>query len=628
MTRNFIFFFSIISLLIFSQEKPISSISDSLRSHAYAVIRNHTENYTINSVKDMEITEEMTISILSSSGEGFSVIGIPYNPTTRVSDIKGFIYNKDGKEISKFYKKDFSDTSNNSSNALYVDDRILFYKPVAMEYPYTIKYSYSTSTSNTVYLSLFRAINGYNLALEKSQITINNKSGINLNSRVYDTFLGKVSKSEDAGILRYTYENIPALGSETLAPSLDVLSPHVDFALQKFSISNREGDNSNWASLGKWYYNNLLLPVSTVTPEIQKEVDDLHLTGTTSEKAEKIYQYMQNKTHYILVLMGIGGWQPMVAEDVRKKGYGDCKALTNYMRILLQAAGIKSYFCFVYLNETATSFDPNFVSLLGNHAILMIPTEKGNIWLENTSQSIAFNHLSYKSRFRNVLAVMENGIELVDTPIYKPEDSKEILQSTVKINVDNSISTDTKFSFTGGQYDDNMRLFYYDNSELKDAIRNTHGNLTIQNLDIANLTNNKDNGEINYNLKFKAIDFSKKLGNDIFFRVMPFYSSSALSADSNRKLPFENSFPFQDDYNVEFEIPVGYKFSEIPKSQEIQSEFGAYSISFKNEDGKLKVRRILTINRGNYPKEKYQGYVDFRKKTASFDNTKVLITKS
>ncbi|MGS0748226.1 DUF3857 domain-containing protein [Halpernia sp. GG3] len=141
MTRNFIFFFSLISSLIFSQEKPISSISDSLLSHAYAVIRNHTENYTINSVKDMEIKEEMTISILSSSGEGFSVIGIPYNPTTRVSDIKGFIYNKDGKEISKFYKKDFSDTSNNSSNALYVDDRILFYKPVAMEYPYTIKYS-------------------------------------------------------------------------------------------------------------------------------------------------------------------------------------------------------------------------------------------------------------------------------------------------------------------------------------------------------------------------------------------------------------------------------------------------------------------------------------------------------
>ncbi len=48
-----------------------------------------------------------------------------------------------------------------------------------------------------------------------------------------------------------------------------------------------------------------------------------------------------------MVVEGIGGWKPMLVEDVRKKGYGDCKALTNYMRTLLQAAGIKSYYCII-----------------------------------------------------------------------------------------------------------------------------------------------------------------------------------------------------------------------------------------------------------------------------------------
>ncbi|MBC7555871.1 MAG: DUF3857 domain-containing protein [Chryseobacterium sp.] len=627
MLRRLLLFFPFISAFVFAQEQSISSIPDSLRTSAYAVIRNHTENYTINSVRDMDITEETTISILSSSGEGFSIIAIPYNPTTRVSDIKVVIYDQNGKEVDKFSKRDFTDVSNTPSGALYVDDRVLYYKPVVREYPYTMKYSFSTKTSNTAFLN-FRPIFKYNLAVEKSQITFNNKSGITLNSKVYDTFLAKVSKSEVAGMSQYTYKNIPALQEETLAPSIDVLVPHIDFAMQKFSLAGREGDNTSWNSFGKWYYNDLLMPVSTVTPEIQKEVDDLNLTGTTAEKVKKLYQYMQSKTHYIFVAMGIGGWQPMVAEDVRKKGYGDCKALTNYMRTLLKAAGIKAYYCVINDNESAKSFDPDFTEIAGNHAILMIPTEKEPIWLENTSQSIAFNHLSYTSNYRNVLAVKEDGIELVKTPVYKPQDSKEILQSKVKINLDNSISTDSKFSFTGGQYDLNMPLFYKDNSEVKESLKSRHGNLQIQDLDVVNLTNNRDNAEINYELKFKASDFSKKLGDDIFFRVMPFYTSSLLSSDSDRKLPFETAFPFQDDYSIEFDIPVGYKFTEMPKNQEIKSEFGSYSISFKNEDGKLQVHRILTINRGTYPKEKYQNYVDFRKKTASFDSTKVLISKS
>lgn len=611
----------------FAQSYETNSIPEELTKNAYAVIRNYKEVYTVNSIKDMEIVTEKSISILSNSGDDFSAIGIPYDPNTKVSDIKVSVYDKNGKEIQKYNKKDFTDVSHNPSNAIYVDDRILYLKPTVSQYPYTVSYSYITKTSNTAYLNYYRPLNAYNLSIEKSQVSINNKSGILLNSKIFDTFLAKVSKSEVAGMSMYTVENVPALQYETLAPSLDSLVPHVDFAMQKFSLANREGDNTSWSTLGKWYYDSLISPVSTVTPEIKKEIANLNLSGSTSEKVKKIFQYMQSKTHYILVTMGIGGWQPMEAEDVRKKGYGDCKALTNYMRTLLEAADIKSYFCVINSDESAKSYDKDFTELSGNHAILMIPTENGNIWLENTSQNIAFNHLNYTSYYRNVLAVKEDGIVLVQTPVYKPEDSKEVLVSNVKINEDNSILTETKFAFTGGQYDLNMPLFYYDKAEIKNSLTRRHENLKIADLDVLSLTNNRDDAEINYELKFKADGFSKKLGNDIFFRVMPFYSSLQLSQNADRKLPFETAFPFQDDYTVVFEIPAGYTFSEMPKNIELKSEFGDYSISFKNEDGKLHVRRILTIKRGTYPKEMYDSYVNFRKKTSGFDNTKVLISK-
>jgi transglutaminase-like putative cysteine protease len=45
------------------------------------------------------------------------------------------------------------------------------------------------------------------------------------------------------------------------------------------------------------------------------------------KKAKKIYQYLQNKTRYISVQIGIGGFQPVTAADVDRLGYGDCKGI-------------------------------------------------------------------------------------------------------------------------------------------------------------------------------------------------------------------------------------------------------------------------------------------------------------
>ncbi len=84
---------------------------------------------------------------------------------------------------------------------------------------------------------------------------------------------------------------------------------------------------NNWKDFGAWCYTNLIEPVAASTPAIRAEVAALKLEGSTEDKVRKLYQYMQSKTRYIYVGLGIGGWLPMQPDEVHKKGMVTVKDL-------------------------------------------------------------------------------------------------------------------------------------------------------------------------------------------------------------------------------------------------------------------------------------------------------------
>ena len=51
---------------------------------------------------------------------------------------------------------------------------------------------------------------------------------------------------------------------------------------------------------------------------------------------------------------------------------------------------------------------------------------------------------------------------------YKPEDSKEVINATVKVNTDNSIDVVSKFQYSGSQYDYQLPITTLNNDEVID----------------------------------------------------------------------------------------------------------------------------------------------------------------
>lgn len=609
---------------VLAQNYNVSEIPEELKKDANAVVRNYSAKSVINSINDIDTHFVKAITVMNKAGEKHSYAKIYYDETNKASDIKVRMFDEFGKLTKTYSKKDFTDFSS-AEGGLYTESRVLILNVKSSAYPYTFELSYDENSSDTAGLYPLMTFYDYNVSIESSSVTFVNKSGIKLRRNIKDSNYGKITTEGDENNFTALYKN-PAVVEEEYAPNPITLMPKAEFALDQFSLKGKKGNFTSWEEFGKWY-NMLLEPVSQITPEIQQEVNSLNLQGSTEEKVKKIYQYMQSKTRYVNVSIGIGGWQPMSADNVRKKGYGDCKALTNYMRVLLKAAGIPAYYSVIYMDETPKIFDKDFPKMDGNHVILCVPTENGNIWLENTSQKIAFDHLGYETLDRNVMMIKDNTAEIVDTPISVSENNKEILRINADISADNALEVSSKFSYSGGLYDRMMPLLHLNPIEQKDALKHRHDNLQFTSLDIQNLTNDRDNANISFDFNFKADNYAKSLGTEKYFRVIPVLDSDFYLESSERKFPVEIPFGFTDDYEIEYTIPSDYKFSEIPQPVKIDSEFGTYRMEFVPQEKKLLVRRNFMLKKGIFPPEKINDYISFRKQINKTDNTKILITK-
>ncbi|MDM1553362.1 MULTISPECIES: DUF3857 domain-containing protein [Chryseobacterium] len=615
--------------MYFAQSYPASAIPENLKKNANVVVRKDFTTVHINKIDEIKYQYNTVTTVLNKDGDEKAIAYIPYDKTRSISDVKVTVYDESGKKIKSYSKSDFSDFANNTQGVFYSDNRIMVFSYTPVQYPYTIDVSYQSQDKNTIFIPDFIPFYSTNTSLEDAQMKIINTSGIDLRAKIYPSKYNYASVVENSNgnEKNYSYKNVPAIDDISMIPEPVKILPKVSFALTKFNLAGKQGTLNNWTDFGIWYYNNLIDPVAVSTPTIKAEIAALQLQGSVEEKVKKIYQYMQAKTRYIYVGLGIGGWLPMMPDEVHKKGYGDCKGLTNYMKTLLNEAGIPSYYCVINSGLSQVSFDPDFPKMGGNHAILMVPTENGNIWLENTSQQTAFNHLGYSTTDRNVLSIKKNGIELINTPVYLADQNKEKQKLKIKIEEDNSITGEGNFLYTGNQYDYNLGFVNLNPKEKSYALKKRFDVLNFEKVEMKNFTNDKDKAVITYDIDFKTINYCKNAGSSLIFRAVPIFSDNVYKTDENRELPFEIRQSFEDEYEISFIIPKGYKTDETPDDISINSEFGRYKLSFVKSGEEIKVSRKIQVNKGTYPKEKYNDYVGFRKKILNMDNSKILITK-
>lgn len=618
------------SYLSFSQsDYSIKNIPSELLKNANSVLLDELIEIDITQNYKLIKKNFYAITVLNKIGHKKVHAYENYDNDTKIKRAEAFIYDGLGNEIAHYKKRHFKDVSAVSGGSLYEDNRVLYLDYTPTTYPYTLVFSSETESGTTAFIPRWFPVYGYAKSVKNSvfKLKYNPANKPRMNAKNFDGF--DISIFEKPNEIVCTASNIEALKYENYSPPYEEIAAHVIFGLDRFYLKGVRGHGKNWKEFGKWRYDKLVVGLDEVPVATSEKMAQL-VSGIDNkrEKVKRIYEYVQNKTRYISVQLGIGGWKPYPASEVDRLSYGDCKGLTNYTKALLKTQNIESYYSVVWAGDEGKSVEKEFASMQGNHIILNVPLGEEDIWLECTNQDIPFGFLGDFTDDRDVLVITPDGGKIVHTKKYTFEDNTQENTGVIHLNAKGGMNATIQVVSMGLQYGNKYHLEKETKEDLIKSYKEQWSYINGLSIENTVIENNKDAIVFSEKLTVESPNYCSSIGNDLLFCVNVFNQSQLVPPRiANRKQDLLIPKGYTDKDQFEIILPKDYGFESLPENKVIENKFGSYSIEFnKLLENKIQYKRTIIIKKGTFPPEEYANYRSFRRTIAKLDKTKMLLT--
>ena len=621
-------FYLLIPSYLLAQNYSVATIPIDLRKGANAVIRYEENNFVQTDMNNASEKITKVITVLKSSGDEFAALVIPLGKFYELNSFSGEIYLESGKVFKKLGKSDL--ITNAYSSHLATDSYYSYYEPSAPSYPYTIRYTYEVKRRNGLaYYPSFAPVPGFDCAVEKSVLKMRIPSGMSARFKANSFgYMPDRELLERDSLYTFTCENLAAIPHEPFAPSSSLLFPITISAPNDFVYDKVSGNMSSWQGVGifltKLQEQRTSLPLETVTKLKEMTAD----AKSDLEKVDILYDYLQKSTRYVSIQLGIGGWQPISAEQVDKVRFGDCKGLTNYMKAMLAAVDIDSDYAIVHTNKKRMFADFSSPTQ-ANHAILMVPMPNDTIWLECTSQNHPFGYIHSNISGHDVLLIKGEESKLHTVPEVPGSMHNRVNVMSMKLDIDATITSSIKSEYTHHRIEDILRFILYKPEH--ERINDLATNLSVNKAQISNISteyNRLQNPTATVSYNMAAEKYATITGNRMFVTLNPFRSQwGRVFSASERKHPIYIQTRFNQTDSIHIELPSGYTIEAVPKSETIESEFGKFSSIIEISDNELTLVQTINISPGQYAAETYAEMKEFFRNMNNMLSGRIVLRK-
>lgn len=611
---------------------PTALIPKPLLAYANAVVRHQESTTEVKALDQVVYKYQEAITILNPQGAEYGQIAVFYDKSRQIRNLKVAVYNQEGKLIKKAGAGDFQDVSAISDFSLFEDNRVKHYSPLVSDYPYTVAYEYELRIRHTFYFPEWEPQRAADIAVQASTHRFIARPGFEVRLKEFNLPAPcQETATAEGKRLEWRAESLPALRPEPYSPAAENDAVRVEVAPVTFEYEGIAGRFSDWKSYGQWAFDHMIKGRDQLpAPTVEKVKQLVNGIDSPREKVKKIYEFSQQKNRYISVQIGIGGLQPMKAEEVDRLGYGDCKALTNYTMALLRVAGIPAIYTEVHAGSRKKDYLPDFASAFqGNHAILCVPLPQDTIWLECTSREAPMGYLGTFTDDRKVLLCTENGGVIAQTKSFRPEQNRQIRNARFNLLAEGSITGQVETRFEGIQYTNREALLHKTPKEKVEALQKTYpiNNLEILKFDL--VQQKTEQPATIEKLEIRAREFAMLNNNLLFVPINQLNREITVPKEvRNRKNKVVIARGFLDEDHIRYTLPDGFRPEYIPAAVSLRNEFGSFSARAELQGNELVYSRKLVLNQGEFAPETYELLHSFLKKVADADLEKfVLIRK-
>jgi hypothetical protein len=608
----------------------VADIPPSLVNNRSSVTRNESTHFRVIDRRHAEMAVTIATTVFRSEKRSETDLVLFYNRFEKVDDLDGSIYNAQGKKIRSLNDDCIRDYSAGSNYSLFEDTRAKVVSMYSDTYPYTIEYVYTLKYDGYINWPVW-------IAQESEKGVEHSAFEVELSDRDSlrywhnrDSLIPDISVGHGQKIYRWEAARLAPKTTDEMTENLLKRSAIVRIAPGVFEIDKQVGDMTSWKSFGEWY-GRLALAKDALPSDAGREIDEIIKSeGDVRSRIAKLYKYMQARTRYVSIQLGIGGWMPFDATYVSERGYGDCKALSNYMVSILSHANIKAYSALIANGTSASIFTADFPSNQFNHCIVCVPLEKDSLWLECTDPHSPVGKIGASNEGRYALLITGDGGKIVRTPTSRSSDNDEHNLGIVTIDSFGNGEGDLSLSWSGNQRDEiRGELIGATPEEKSRWVHETLRQSELSSLDYHITGLEADESRTTLTARCSILRYANATGTRLFFSPAMLHQRTYIPPDlPARQSPVEFSYAYHDVDSLVYRYPPDCTPETLPAPVALETEFATFRSEVRVIDATSSVYvRDLDIHTSSIPPDRYAAYRKFFSDIAKADKSKIVLLR-